>query len=646
MEENLFEVFPLEATNQRFFTEDLQERVKTEIRIYATDVNTLNYKKFTKNSRRLEEIFGCRIEKMGMLSELKDPRKRGKVVFGGRVKLKQIEGFLWHWTNHNQEDPKLIDKWKESFLSDLKSSIEENLDKARRELQRVGDTEITKAEGEREYVLFSKYVEGIYQGMVGWSREMLGQMRDQQFLENRIDNLKNFVDDSIRFWIENKQKEKNEIETICSDILTSFHTETETDKWGGFLGKEGTFIPKVLEVGEEIEEDYYSYLIVNNLLEPLTQFLSDNVNNLRRSLVEEQERAKGLAENLKDKMDHELRLNTLIDDYKKSNLEMTKELTKNKNILGEQNIKMIELKFQSENFEREVESLKKELDFKQRENGFELEKRNRDIIEKDRKIEEMIGNLQSRNKEYQELMENTMNNPEGDRKEFLLKKSILKEEKAEAGKELTDNIWETYKRTGEMFGKVEKLVEQFEGKFEKSRAQIFKGVDNSSMEKYTEMIKDLLDKKQINIDSIENTLIEKDQSLEKLRNEMKEIQKEERSLNSKEDQSSSGKGNVNSTHKVLKDKIKNKEKVIDALNGTMKKMLEHIKEFYSEKSKLTSEIKQFQCLLENLELIMNKFWKDEEKSLKYSENWKEFGVIKKKILKYFYKKCKKTGIFG
>ena len=214
LETNLFEVFPLEESSARFMTKELQDRVKTEVHICATDVETLKINKYTPNISRLEEIFASRIQKVGLGSEIPNPRKRGKIIYGSRVKLKQVDGFLWHWKNHQTEELALIGKWKESFQSDVKDAIENHIDNSKKELKGLEVLEYKDQEGEKEYILFSKFVETFYNGIEKFIREMLMQNRDQTFVESQLENLKAFEQFSKEFWISMKMQEKKDLSLI------------------------------------------------------------------------------------------------------------------------------------------------------------------------------------------------------------------------------------------------------------------------------------------------------------------------------------------------------------------------------------------------------------------------------------------------
>lgn len=95
------------------------------------------------------------MRKIGRGGIVEDPHQRSKIVQGGRVRLRQLDGFLWHCKNHCLEERELAGKWRESFQSDLKESIEILLDKSKEELQRLEEVEFVE-DDDKDFILFTK----------------------------------------------------------------------------------------------------------------------------------------------------------------------------------------------------------------------------------------------------------------------------------------------------------------------------------------------------------------------------------------------------------------------------------------------------------------------------------------------------------
>ena len=641
LETNLFEVFPLAESSDRFLTEELQDRVKTEVHIYASDVPALKINKYTPNLSKLEEIFACRIRKRGTQSEIPNPRNRGKIICGNRIKLKQLDGFMWHWKNHQVDRKALVEKWRESFQSDLKDAIETHLDTARQELKKVETIEVKEEEGEKEYIVFAQFVDTFFNGVDKAVREMLKPSRDQAFVATQLENLKLFQEQAKEYWIELKVQEKDELDGVCLQILNTFHRDCEQDEWGDFLGPEGNFLPYLLEL-DETADDYFSFLICHNLLTKMTNYLHGKITLLRRMLSEEQEKSSGLSENLQTKMEHEMNMATLLEEYKKENEELKKELNEKKISMNRHELRLSELKNQVENLASQKKGLEKEVEFKNKVLQFEIEKKDRDLIEKNSKIEELTGQLTLREKEFNELKENTLLVGGDMESVALTSETLLIKEKD--NRELTDNIWETYKRTSENFTKMDKLVRDLNGKFEEHSETLFAQVNQMRENKTDALLTRIFEAQSSQLLDFEKKLNAKDEQFEAIRQKLSE-------LLSEVERSGVSQNNVKRNEKAeeekaaLVDKLNTKERVITTLNSTMKKMLEHINEFTREKGELKDNLEQYIALNANLVLLREKCWKDDRKFQKYKSNTRILSKSKKDILAYVYKKCKK-GFFG
>lgn len=643
LETNLFEVFPLEEASNRFETEELQDRIKTEIFVFATDVETLKVNKFTSSLSKLEKVFSARIVKTGVGPQLPDPRKHGKVILGGRIKLKQVDGFLWHWKNHQPENLALIEKWKESFQSDLNDTIESHIEEAKKQLKELDQVDFKDQEGEKEYLHFARFVETFYGGIEKFIREMLCQHRDQEFVQSQLENLKAYEEFAKEFWVEMKMEEKKEIDNICLDVLKSFQREVEVDEWGDFLGPDGNFVTFLLELDEKIDDDYFSYLINHNLLRSITNFLHEKITLLRKQLSEERAKAEGLSENLQNKLDHEANMTTLLEQYKRENEELKAELGEKKATYNDQNLKLVELKYQLESVTRQKEGLEKELAFRNKEVQFELDKKERDLVERESQIRDLTSQLDKREREVEELRENTMlatsqmDLQTGGGSTFLAKDK--------QHQELRDNIWETYKSTGEIYAKMNEAIKQLSTNMQTSASDIFSGAERMEKVKGEGLLQKIFEEQAGQLERVEEQMNQKDVEFEDIRKRLEQLlvetgQKEE------EGNKAEQKASEDQEKRELVDKLNSKERVINTLNTTMKKMLKHINDFNKEKSRLKDDLEQYIALGENLEHLKNKCWKNENDFKNYRENFKFLSKSKREILNYLYKKCKKRGFFG
>lgn len=641
LETNLFEVFPLEEASKRFKTEELQDRVKTEIFVFATDVEKLKVNKFTSSLSRLEEVFSSRITKVGMKGLVPDPRKHGKIIFGSRAKLKQVDGFLWHWKNHQPERLALMEKWKESFQSDLNDAIENHIDEAKKQLKALDTLDFREQEGEKEYLLFARFVDTFYSGVEKFIREMLGQSRDKEFLENQLENLGSFQAFAKEFWVDMKMQEKKDIDNICLDVLKSFQKEVEVDEWGDFLGPEGNFVTFLLELDEKIDDDYFSYLVNHNLLRNITNFLHGKISLLRRQLGEERAKASGLSENLANKLEHEQNMSSLLEQYKTENEALKSELAEKKTVFSEQNLKLIELKYQLESLTRQKESLEKELEFRNKEVQFELEKKQRDLVEKESRIEDLTGQLSRREREVEELRENTLMGGSGPETLGLTNNTFLSKEKNT--QELTDNIWETYKRTSEIYSKMDEAVKQLTADMETSAAKLFAGVDELGRSDGEGLLKKIFEDQAREIERVEEQMNAKDAEFADVRSRLEALLEKK---GAGPERGEAEGGAQAEEKKELVEKLNSKERVIKTLNSTMTKMLKHINEFNKEKANFKDELKQHEALQRNLELLRDKCWKTEAKLKEYRKNFGFLSKPKRALLDFLYKKVKKRGFFG
>lgn len=638
LETNLFEVFPLVEASKRFETEELQDRIKTEIFIFATDVETLKVNKFTSNLSKLEKVFSARIAKVGLKSAIPDPRKHGKIILGGRIKLKQVDGFLWHWKNHQPESLALIDKWRESFQSDLNDAIENHIDDAKKQLKKLDSVDFKDQEGEKEYLLFTRFVETFYAGIERFIQEMLGQHRDADFVKNQLENLKAFEEFAKEFWVAMKMQEKKDIDNICLDVLKSFQKELETDEWGDFLGPDGNFVTFLLELDEKIDDDYFSYLINHNLLRNITNFLHGKISVLRKQLTEEKAKTEGLSENLQNKLDHEVNMTTLLDQYKQENEALKAELSEKKATFNDQNLKLVELKYQLESVTRQKEGLEKELEFRNKEVQFELDKKQRDLVERESKIQDLTNQLDKREKEVEELRENTLLATSHLDSQTMSGNTFLDKEK---NQELTNNIWETYKQTGEIYAKMDEAIKQLTTEMKNSASELFSGVEQMEKVKGEEMLRKIFEDQTQELEKVEDQMNQKDVEFEQVRKRLEQLlietgqKKEEGQTGSDEEEK-----------KALVEKLNSKERVIQTLNSTMKKMLQHINDFNKEKGKLKDDLEQYIALTKNLKHLQNKCWKNENDFKNYKQNFRFLSKSKREILNYLYKKCKKRGFFG
>jgi hypothetical protein len=643
LETNLFEVFPLQESSVRFLTQELQDRVKTEVLLCATDVEVLKVNKFTSNLSKLEEIFASRIKKVGFGVEIPNPRKSGKIIYGSRIKLKQVDGFLWHWQNHQPEKLELIDKWKESFQSDLKEAIENHIEDSKKKLKDIETINYKEMEGEKEYLLFSQFIKVFYNGIEKFIKEMLVQNRDSEFVESQLKNLKAYEDYSKEFWINMKIREKNGIDEICLNVLKSFQKESEEDEWADFLGPEGNFITSLLDLDEKIDDDYFSYLINHNLLRNITNLLHGKISILRRLLTEEKTKNKELSENLQTKMEHELNMADLLEQYKQEKEDLKNELSEKKTTFSEQNLKLIELKYQVENLGRQKEGLEKELEFRNKEVQFEIEKKERTLVEKESKIDELMSQLTRREKEFEELKENTLLVTTDMETLAMTGETFLTKDKN--NQELTDNIWETYKRTGEIYTNMEEEIKKMNLKMDSISLDLFTDVNKLKEIKGEKILNDIFGEKNKRIKEMEKDMNQKDLDFQSVRNRLDELLSVESNTEENDKNVQLNKKNEEEKRELL-EKLNSKERVINTLNSTMKNMLEHISSFSKEKGELNDNLEQYIALIKNLQLLRNKCWKNENEFKVYKDNVRILSKSKREILNYVYKKCKKRGFFG